>query len=71
MQSPNVKELEALIKMLRRHGVSDFEGHGLKLRIDAPIEKPKNGTASNDKIESDGELDEDSLLFWSSGVSNG
>lgn len=57
--------------MLRRHGVSDFEGHGLKLRIDAPIEKPKNGTASNDKIESDGELDEDSLLFWSSGVSNG
>lgn len=67
MQAPNVKELEALIKMLRRHGVSDFEGHGLKLRIDTPIEKPKNGTASNDKIESDAEMTDEELLLWSAG----
>ena len=63
MSRPNVKELEALIKMLRRHGVAEFEGHGLKLRIDAPDEKPKNG--NTDKVETDPQIDEEALLFWS------
>lgn len=51
--------------MLRKQGVTEFEGHGLKLRIDAPVEKPKNGIT--DKVESDQELDEESLLLWSAG----
>ena len=67
MQAPNVKELEALIKMLRRHGVSDFEGHGLKLRIDAPDSKAKNGTASEEKIETDDSMTDEALLLWSAG----
>lgn len=64
MTQPNVKELEALIKMLRKNGVTEFEGHGLKLRVDAPEAKAKNGTA-DEKPAGETELDEDAMLFWS------
>jgi hypothetical protein len=66
MTQPNVKELEALIKMLRKNGVTEFEGHGLKLRVDAPDVKPKNGTAS-EAPQGDDELSQEDLLFWSAG----
>lgn len=63
MPAPDVKQLEALIKMLRKHGVVEFEGHDLKLRIDPPNE-PKNGTA--DKPSQDPSLTDEDLLLWSS-----
>ena len=66
MTQPNVKELEALIKMLRKNGVTEFEGHGLKLRVDAPDVKPKNGTASETTAD-EGQLTEEEALFWSAG----
>jgi len=65
-QAPNVKELEALIKMLRKNGVTEFEGHGLKLRVNEPDSKAKNGTADSN-IETDSEPSQDDLLFWSAG----
>lgn len=66
MSQPNVKELEALIKMLRRHGVSEFEGHGLKMRIDTPLpQQPKNGTT--DKVESEPTLSDEDIMLWSAG----
>jgi hypothetical protein len=49
MSQPNVKELETLVKMLRKHGVTSFEGHGLKLLIDPP--ELRTAQPSNDKID--------------------
>lgn len=66
MTQPNVKDLEALIKMLRKNGVTEFEGHGLKLRVNEPDSKAKNGTADG-KLETDPEPSDDELLFWSAG----
>ena len=67
MATPNVKELETLIKMLRKQGVTDFKCEGLELKLgDEPV-KAKNGTATtDDKIETDGALSDEELLFWSS-----
>lgn len=67
---PDVKAIEALVKMLRRHGVTEFEGNGLKMRIDAAEPKAKNGTASSD-VQSEQEMSEQDLLLWSSGAVDG
>lgn len=69
MNLPNVKDVEALVKMLRKHGVTDFKANGLELRIEPADEKAKNGTAS-DKLISEDVVDEEALLFWSANGGN-
>lgn len=64
MSQPNVKELEALIKMLRKQGVTSFEGHGLRLEIEPADTKPSKGQSS-DQPASDESLSDEDALFWS------
>lgn len=67
MALPNIKELESLLKLLRKQGVTDFKCEGFEIKLgDEPV-KAKNGTAqTDDKIETDGALSDEELLFWSS-----
>lgn len=70
MSQPNVKDLETLVKMLRKHGVTSFEGHGLKLEIEPAEQKPIS--AQQDKAaQADSGPTEDELLLWSVRAADG
>lgn len=65
MKIDNLKELDALLKVCRKHGVTIISADGLQLTIgDAPA-KSKDAEGK-DNIETPDTLSEEELLFWSS-----
>lgn len=68
MKIETVKDLEAVLKVCRKHGVTQFTADGLTLHLEAvPQDKPSD--APSDKIVADTVSDED-ILFWSTGGAN-
>lgn len=69
MTIKNLKELEAAIKLCRKHGVDTMEIGNIKLCLgDAPVEPAKASelkTEDSDTKEDNGVTDEQ-MLFWSS-----
>ncbi len=64
----DIKEVERLLKMLRKQGVLEFSGMGCTVKLgDLPTEEkeytdePKNETANLD------ELSPEEILMWSAG----
>lgn len=62
------KRLEKLIKLCRKHGVLEFEGDGLKLKLnpDRSIQKSKKTKDTPEETPSQPFSDQE-LMFWSSG----
>lgn len=65
MKIETLKDLESMLKICRKHGVTNISVDGLQLAIgDAPMTKAKDTTA--DGIETPDTLSDEELLFWSS-----
>lgn len=63
------KELEALIKMCRKHGVRNIEVDGVKMLIDAPDEHVAESSQSRntaDNVKSPDQYSDEDIMFWSS-----
>jgi hypothetical protein len=73
MTVASLKELEALVRMCRKQGVSSVEVDGIKLVMG---DEPERATKANSEISKDATdesmYDEEQLLMWSAaGVVNG
>jgi hypothetical protein len=66
MKVETLKELEALVKMCRKHGVRSIEVDGIKMLIEEP-DLPKSSEAASDP-KTEQPLTDEQLLFWSSGI---
>lgn len=74
MNTPDLKQLKALIALCRKNGVTSIKHGDIELTLgEIPNKVPKKGTQKKDqvselseKIESDS-LSPEALLFWSSG----
>lgn len=66
MKVETLKELEALVKMCRKHGVRSIEVDGIKMLIDEPEQKPTTATGADLKTEQT--YSDEDMLFWSSGT---
>lgn len=64
MKIDTLKELEKLVQMCNKHGVSDIEVDGIKLKLNGAPDA-KNGTTSNDKIETPDQYTDEQILMWS------
>lgn len=64
MKIDSLKELEALVKMCNKHGVSNIEIDGIKLKLDGPPEL-KTELQSNDQSSTAKPFTDEDLLFWS------
>jgi len=61
-----LKELEALLKMLRKFGVSEFSDNGVSLKLLADIpQKLKPGKEEN--IQTDKTYTDEDVMLWSAG----
>lgn len=74
---PNLKELDKLIALCRRRGISSIEFNGLKLTLGDPVKKvsrrPRNASQSPNNKMPEPEIgsdlpSHDELLFWSAGA---
>lgn len=75
MNSPDLKQLKALIALCRKNGVLSVKCGDIELTLgETPVKQTKNNrkedkpSALTDKVESD-TLSPEALLFWSSGES--
>ena len=74
MQLPDIKELDKLIALCRKRGITTIKLGELELTLseDAPVSKPR-GKAAKKPYEAPGEpesfdgMSEEDRLFWSSG----
>jgi hypothetical protein len=64
MKIDSLKELEALVKMCNKHGVSNIEVDNIKLKLDGPPEL-KTELQSNDQSNTEKLFSDEDLLFWS------
>ena len=75
MQLPDLKELDKLIALCRKRGVTVVKVGELQLTLseDAPASKPRGKAAAKKAAEAPGEpenfdsLSEEDKLFWSTG----
>ncbi len=71
----SIKDLEKLLKLLRKQGVSEFEHNGTKLKMgDLPTERQANGEPLEEDVNPykgfpDGQLTEEQLMYYSAGGS--
>lgn len=65
MKIDSLKELEAVIKVCKKHGVRDITVDGVHMLIDADTADLKS-EQTKDKIETPDTVAEADLLFWSS-----
>lgn len=63
----NVKELQALIRLLRKEGVKHYRTPELSLELGEQPKVVKRAGNQTDKIETPDEFSEEQTLFWSSG----
>jgi hypothetical protein len=64
-----IKDVEKLLKMLRKQGVLEFEGMGCKVRLgELPSEQAYEPET---KPQAMPEMSDEDLLMWSSGATNG
>lgn len=73
MKVDTLKDLEALIKMCNKQGVSDISVDGIVLKLSGePVtQKAKNGnTQADDKVDAPDEFTPEQILMWSSSVAN-
>lgn len=67
MKIESLKDLEALIKVCRKHGVEAVSFNGLSMNLGQPVQPRRRKNAGSDAdIETEGEYTEDQMLFWSS-----
>ena len=66
----NLKELKALIKLCRSHGVTQVTVAGVTLQLGEAPRKLKT-EQQNDKPEVEQPYTDDDIAFWSSGGING
>lgn len=65
MKIDSLKDLEAMLKVCRKHGVTIISVDGLQLTLgDAPQAKSKD--AGSDGVETPDTLTDEELMFWSS-----
>lgn len=65
MKIESLKELEAVIKVCKKHGVRDITVDGVHMLIDVGASDLKT-EQTKDRIETPDQVDESDLLFWSS-----
>lgn len=66
----SLKDLEKLLKVLRKQGVYEFEHNGTRLKLgDLPVERASSVEAAQDPYAGfpSGELSPEQLMFYSSG----
>lgn len=68
MKIETVKDLEAVLKVCRKHGVTQFTADGLTLHLEA-VPQDKHSDTPADKIPTEAVSDDD-ILFWSTGGAN-
>lgn len=71
MKIDSIKDIEAILKLCRKHGVSSFTVDNVTMQVDGVQETMKANNGVNESKESDGALTEEELLFWSSGAAHG
>lgn len=61
-----IKDLEVLLKLLRKHGVQEYHDGDLHLKLgDAPAPKARKEEPDNGKVETDPALTDEQILLWS------
>lgn len=63
-----IKDLEAILKLCHRQGVSSIEVDGIKMQItgEQAGKKLEADSTSKDNIKAEGAYSDEDLLFWSS-----
>jgi len=69
MKIDNLKDLENVVKLCKKHGVRNIEVDGIKMQIEEVLEA-KNGTAKEEASDAN-KYSEEELLMWSAGALNG
>jgi hypothetical protein len=64
MKIDSLKDLEAVIKVCKKHGVRDITVDGIHMLIEATVDLKSE--QAKDKIDTPDAVDETDLLFWSS-----
>lgn len=65
MKIETLKDLEAMLKVCRKQGVTSIEVDSIKLvLLEAP--EPKVGTVSKDDVKTPDTYSDEDMLFWSS-----
>lgn len=65
MTIQNLKELESLLKVCRKHGVRSIEIDGIKMLIESNDSEPKEAQKEQTQSNLPGLTDED-IMLWSS-----
>ena len=63
MELPNVKELEKLLKMCRKQGITELEMQGMHFKFG---DLPKDNGAEEAEIEIPQGISNEDMLYWSS-----
>lgn len=65
MKIDNLKELEAVIKVCRKHGVREITVDGISLKIDELQEQTKESGDTKEDLQTP-QYTEEQILMWSS-----
>lgn len=65
MKIDSLKDLEALVKMCNKHGVSNITIDGIIMKLDGPTEA---GKLKTEQPQSENQYTDEQLLMWSAGA---
>ncbi len=66
MKIETIKDLEALLKLLRKQGVEKISIDGITMELGSLPSKSPQGSESTSTVPVEGQLTDEQLLFWSS-----
>lgn len=71
MKIESLKDLEALVKMCNKHGVSTITVDGVTMQLDGPPEAVKANELKTEEPGNTNQYTDEQLLMWSAGAING
>lgn len=66
MKIDNIKDLEAVVKMCNKHGVSSITVDGVTMQLSGPPDLKTEQSLSGDGIKTPDQFTPEQILMWSS-----
>lgn len=67
MKIETIKDLEAVVRMCKRHGVTSIAVDGISMLINEPVEKPNSEQPGAAQQPTPDQYTDTDLMFWSAG----